>query len=301
MIIATAFLLSAVSIPPKPACLATPSRQAPDGWTLVTGNPSIAGTLEIRSDFPSKVLGNSRPIRVWLPPGYASQPNRHYPVLYMMDGQNLFDPALSPFSHAEWRCDENAEGLIDAKVIPPIIIVGVDNLDRTNEYLPVYDPEIKAGGKAKDFLKFLVQEVKPMIDQTFRTKTDRASTGIGGSSLGAVISIYAAIHRPDVFSDLILMSTASWPSNHEILDEVAKWKPKPGMRIWEDVGTAEGRTDPGKPNQQLVDSNRLAELLRQRGFAAGKNFAYFIDSGAPHSETAWQERFGMALMFLYRH
>lgn len=274
--------------------VASQAPQVPRLGIPVTHNPSVVGDLRLFPNFKSKILGNSRTIRVWLPPGYFHHPNAHYPVLYMEDGQNLFDKALSPFSHAEWRCDETATGLINAKVIPPLIIVGIDNVDRENEYLPTYDAEEKFGGKGAAYGKFVVNELKPFIDRTFRTKTDRADTATGGSSLGAVISLYFAMTYPNVFSKFMLVSTAPWTDHHEVLTALQSYKPSLSHdRIWEDIGTAEG-------GDQVPDSNRLARLLQAHGLVMGKTLAYFVDAGAIHSETAWQQRFGMALMFLYR-
>lgn len=275
-------------------------KQVIPGWVRQTGNPAITGDLQILPKFHSSILDNDRSIRVWLPPDYFTHPKDRYPVLYMQDGQTLFDPQLSPFSHAEWRADEIAEGLIDSKVIPPMIIVGIDNLDRTNEYLPTYDSEMKGGGKASQYLQFLLKEVKPMIDRTFHTKPDRASTGIGGSSFGAVISLYAVMNAPNSFSKVILMSTAPWPDHREILKELKSWKGTLHDRIWEDVGTAEGDKLPSGITSQVQDSNTLAGLLQSKGLVLGTTLAYYKDANAVHSETAWQQRFGMALMFLYR-
>lgn len=257
-------------------------------------NPSVVGDLRLFPNFKSKILANQRTIRVWLPPGYFHHPTHRYPVLYMEDGQSLFDKALSPFSHAEWRCDEIATGLINGKVIPPLIIVGIDNLDRENEYLPTYDQKDKFGGKAAAYGQFVVTELKPFIDKTFRTKPDRADTATGGSSFGAVISLYFAMTYPKVFSKFMLVSTAPWTDNHQILRMLQAYQPKLTQdRIWEDIGTAEG-------GDQVPDSNRLAALLQSHGLVLGQTLANFVDAGAIHSETVWQQRFGMALIFLYR-
>ncbi len=268
------------------------ARQTPKFGNPVTGNPSVVGDLRLFPNFESRILHNQRTLRVWLPPGYFHHPTKRYPVLYMEDGQNLFDKALSPFSHAEWRCDETAMALIKSKLIPPLIIVGIDNLDREDEYLPTYDSKLKYGGKANLYCKFVVKEVKPFIDRTFRTKPDRANTATGGSSFGSVISLYLEMQYPQVFSKLMLCSTAPWPDHHRIYKLLKAYKSKLNTKIWEDIGTAEG-------GNQVEDSNTLAKLLEQHGLVLGKSLAYFVDYRAIHSETAWQRRFGMALLFLY--
>src|SRR3954468_11871122 len=136
-------------------------------------------------DFPSEHLGNTRPLAVYLPPGYGDDPDRRYPVFYLQDGQNLFDPATA-FGGVPWRADETAERLIRDRTIEPVILVGVGNTaDRLDEYGP------KAGrreppGREFPYARFLVEEVKPVIDRMYATRPERKYTAVGGSSMGGL-------------------------------------------------------------------------------------------------------------------
>src|ERR1043166_372084 len=160
---------------------------------------SLTGDIRFHDAFPSKFLKDERPLIVYLPPGYKSNADLHYPVLYMHDGQNLFDAATS-FIGVEWQADETAEKLIKAGKIPPIIIVGIYNtLDRMNEYTPTRDAKRGTGGKGEAYTKFVLQEVKPFIDKTYRTKHGRDDTAIAGSSLGGLISLDMAYKHPEGF------------------------------------------------------------------------------------------------------
>jgi predicted alpha/beta superfamily hydrolase len=192
---------------------------------------SLTGNIKHHNGFESKILGNKRNLIVYLPPAYEQNANRRYPVLYMHDGQNIFDDATS-FA-GEWRADETAKRLIDEGKIVPIIIVAIENAGaaRINEYTnttePVYVADKKAidegkkkkedveteGGKGEQYAQFLITEVKPFIDQTYRTKADRANTAVAGSSLGGLMSLYLAWKHKDVFSKFGVISPSLWWDN----------------------------------------------------------------------------------------
>ncbi len=150
---------------------------------------SLSGNIRFHKSFHSKVLNNDRDVIVYLPPGYDQKKKRRYSVLYLHDGQNLFDGATSYIPGQEWRVDETAEALIDTRKIQPLIIVGVYNTgkDRVHEYTPAVDDKYKAGGRADLYGRFLVEELKPFVEANYRTLTGADHTGLGGSSLGGLV------------------------------------------------------------------------------------------------------------------
>ncbi|HTW95787.1 MAG TPA: alpha/beta hydrolase-fold protein, partial [Tepidisphaeraceae bacterium] len=157
-----------------------------DGGKTIPGQVTLTGIFRLHKKFESKILGNSRTLIVYLPPDYESNSGRRYPVLYMQDGQNLFD-ASTAFAGVEWRVDETAEDLIKSGRIAPVIIVGIYNSpDRTAEFTPFDKTPAGVDGLGRQYGDFLVKEVKPMIDRTYRTKPDRADTAIAGSSMGGL-------------------------------------------------------------------------------------------------------------------
>ncbi len=162
---------------------------------------TLTGDIRAQKNFHSNILNNDRDILVYLPPGYDAAKNRRYAVLYLHDGQNLFDGATSFIAGQEWQVDETAQRLIAAGKIEPLMIVGINNAgkDRNNEYAPVEDARYKMGGKADLYGRMLVEELKPFIDSRYRTRRDAEHTGLGGSSLGGLVSIYLALKYPAVF------------------------------------------------------------------------------------------------------
>ena len=177
---------------------------------------TVTGDVRTHANFHSKILNNDHNLYVYLPPGYDKNPDQRYAVLYMQDGQNLFDAALNPAG--EWRADETAQWLIPRHKIEPLIIVGISNdaQRRLDEYTLSRDERMKAGGKGEDYIKFVCEEVKPFIDKTYRTKTDRDHTGVGGSSLGATIGIEMCREHPEMFGRCVAMSPALWWNNWDL-------------------------------------------------------------------------------------
>src|SRR5215813_14816840 len=169
---------------------------------------TLVGDVRLHKAFHSRILNNDRDIVVYLPPSYESNKHQRYSVLYMNDGQNLFDGATSFIPGQEWRIDETAQSLIGEGKIEPLIIVGIDNAgkDRVNEYTPAADAKYKAGGQADQYGRMLVEELKPFIDSNYRTLKDAAHTGIGGSSLGGLVSMYLGLKYKDVFSRVAVIS-----------------------------------------------------------------------------------------------
>jgi len=246
-----------------------------------------AGRLEVIPEFTSTILGNTRRITVYFPPGYDEHPERSYPVLYMQDGQNLFDDARA-FAGVSWRLHHAADDAIGARTAQPMIIAGVDHMHagRINEFTPVFDEARKAGGRADDYGRMLIEELKPLIDARYRTLPER--TSIGGSSLGGLVSIHLALTRDD-FRAAAVMSPSAWWHSRAILETVSEVSRRP--RIWLDVGGREGR-------EALNDVRTLRDRLRAKGWTDA-TLCYFEDRRADHSERAWGARARKVLEFLF--
>ena len=179
---------------------------------------TLTGNVSAPQKFHSKILGNDRDVLVYLPPGYDVSKSKRYSVFYLHDGQNLFDGATSFIPGQEWRVDEAAQRLIADGKIEPLIIVGVYNTKgRINEYTPAADAKYKLGGNAGLYGRMLVEELKPFIDAHYRTKKDAKHTGLGGSSLGGLASIYLALKYPNVFARAAVVSPSVWFANRQIV------------------------------------------------------------------------------------
>jgi predicted alpha/beta superfamily hydrolase len=252
-----------------------------------------AGTLHRHQQFHSSYLAGDRDVMVWLPPGYEENGAGRYPVLYMHDGQNLFDPdtAFQPGNH--WRVSETASEMIAAGRVEPVIIVGIYNTgpDRIEEYTPTRDARL-GGGHADDYGRLIVEELKPFIDATYRTKPEARHTGIGGSSLGGLVTLHLGFQHPRVFSRLAVLSPSVWWDRRAILRTVRQASPKPNLRLWVDMGTAEGQ-------RGLDDARLLKAALIGAGWVVGKDLRYAEYEGADHSEGAWAARMGPVLEWLF--
>lgn len=265
----------------------------------VSANDSVAGDLRLH-EFHSRVFRNTRMLRVWLPPRYDAPDNvtRQYPVLYLNDGQNLFDRATA-FGGVEWQVDETADRLIRQEVIPPLIIVGVDNAqsERIKEYLPYrsFHPAILRP-LGKRYPGFLMGEVMPFVQERYRIARGPENTGLGGSSLGALISLYTVIERPDVFGRLLVESPSLFISHRRILKHSRLFRQWP-EKIFLSIGTREaGRED--KDKQVVEDVRELERTLRHAGLD-DRRLRVRIDEGATHNEGEWAKRFPEALGFLF--
>ena len=242
--------------------------------------------------FHSNHLPDDRNVTIFLPPGYEASDDR-YPVLYMQDGQNLFDPDAAFVKGQHWRVGETATRLIESGRIPPLIIVGINNtgVRRLHEYTQTYDRR-RGGGGAEAYGRLIVRELKPFVDARYRTLPDAAHTGIGGSSLGGLVSLYLGLEYPDVFSRLAVMSPSVWWDRRAILRNVRHARPKPRLRIWVDIGTREGRYH--------VENARLLKVgLIKSGWVEGEDLHYEEVQEGTHSEGSWAERFDRVLEFLY--
>jgi predicted alpha/beta superfamily hydrolase len=257
---------------------------------------TLTGDIRYHYEFTSRYLPRSRTLIVYLPPGYADEAPRRYPVLYLHDGQNVFDAATS-FAGTEWQADETAERLIRAGRLAPLILVGVYNTeDRLAEYTPWRDTKERAGGKGKHYARFLVDEVKPFIDREYRTLPGREHTAVAGSSLGGLISLYLAKQYPDRFSRCGALSPSLWWANERILREIER---SPGwlkhVRVWLDMGTREGQ----RPGAALAGTRRLVESFDQMGLIPGRDYYYQEVFEGEHNEAAWAARFDKVLLFFF--
>jgi predicted alpha/beta superfamily hydrolase len=259
----------------------------PEGHTLT-------GHFNILRDFRSRVLGNTRHVFVYLPPDYPRVHARRYPVLYMQDGQNLFDPGLSFIRGQDWQLDETAQALIQAGEIEPLIIVGVDHagVGRADEYTPTPAPRKRVAGRATDYGRLLITELKPWIDHRYRTRPDAASTGIGGSSLGGLVSLFLGFSRPDVFGKVAALSPSLWWDRRHLIGVARRGDEAPNLRIWLDCGTKEGYA-------ALQNCRILKNVLVRRGWRLGKDLRYVEASGGEHTERDWGSRAGEMLRFLF--
>jgi len=262
---------------------------------------TVVGDIRHHEDFPSTALGNTRSVLVYLPPGYEEGEERRYPVLYMHDGQNIFDAATS-FIGVEWDVDETLERMIGQGQVEPLIVVGIYNTsEREFEYTPTQDAGSGKGGGASRYADFIVNELKPYIDATYRTMPEREHTGIMGSSLGGIASLYIAWTHPDVFSRVGAMSTAYWWSNAQILTMLEGVDPPPGVRVWLDMGTGEDKSDRNKDDvPDIIEQHRRARnILMEKGLVIPRQLRYIEDEGAVHNERAWAARFPQAVEFLF--
>lgn len=256
------------------------------------------GDVRTFRSIPSQALGNTHDVLVYLPPGYGAEPLRRFPVLYLQDGQNVFDGETAFVAGQEWFVDESAEALIRQGQIRPVIIVAVYNagVHRIDEYTPTRDPGLRRGGKAYLYGKFLLNELKPLIDSNFRTLKGRRHTAIGGSSLGGLLSLYLGLKHPDVFGKVAALSPSIWWDNRVIFKMVRAFEADERPAIWFDTGTREG----GSPARILRDARSLRDQLIAKGWRMGRNLAYFEAVGADHSEASWARRVPSVLRFFYR-
>jgi predicted alpha/beta superfamily hydrolase len=264
-------------------------------------NPSrehIADELDsnrryIVREFHSEILPDDRAVSVYLPPQYLEQEDRRFPVFYLHDGQNLFDGRTSYIAGKTWNANTTADRLAEDGKIEPVILVGIANtgLRRMAEYTPTRDFKM-GGGEGRSYGRLLIEELKPLIDSTYRTLPEAENTGLGGSSLGGLISLYLGFAHPEVFGKIAVLSPSLWWDHRSILNAIEQQETKPDLRIWLDMGTAEGV-------RHVRDAEMLERLLVKRGWKSGADLVYVKAAGAVHDEAAWSDRFGSVLRFLF--
>ena len=252
-----------------------------------------SGNIEHIATQPSRFVA-PREVQVWLPPDYAQQPARRWPVLYLHDGQNVFD---SQAAGAEWQVDDVAQRLALAGEINPPIIVAVAHVDadRIADYTPYTqrrgDGTPLEGGNAAAYARYLVEELKPLVDQRWRTRPERAHTAVGGSSLGGLLSMWLLLENAATFGAGLVVSPSVWWGGGAIVDAVRAAQLPPGTappRVWLCVGAREGQA-------MLEGARLLRQTLLQRGWAPGGLEA----SDGGHDEASWAARVEPMLRFLY--
>ncbi len=272
-----------------------------------TGEGLYSGGQLLRyAPFPSENV-KQRPVDVWLPPGYDDDSGARYPVIYMHDGQNLFEPGLA-YAGVDWGIDEALVRLIREGTTGGAIVVAPWNTERRrSEYMPqrpLATPALRELARRfaaengalpfSDFyLRFLVEELKPFVDATYRTQPGRDATFIMGSSMGGLISLYALCQYPDIFGGAACVST-HWPIGEEpLVDWFGTALPAPGAhRIYFDYGT-ETLDAQYEPYQVRMDGH-----LAAAGYTHGADWETHKFDGAEHSERSWRERAEIPLAFL---
>lgn len=262
----------------------------------------ITGNIQVRPNFHSPELANSRDILVYLPPTYAKD-QRRYPVIYMHDGQNLFDPETS-FA-GEWGVDETMEQLAANEGVEAII-VGVPNTGkhRIDEYSPFVEPRL-GGGRGDSYLAFLAHTLKPVIDRDFRTLPSRTHTGLMGSSMGGLISLYGFFRFSEVFGLAGVMSPSLWFGGESVFNYVGSADYTPG-RIYLDAGTRELGEDlrDGLPHRATssrryyTSVRQMKRILIRKGYRPTVNLMHVEEKWAGHGESSWARRLPDALRFL---
>lgn len=262
-----------------------------DLFSPQTAHNTQAENVYILSDsFYMPQLKRYRTIRIMLPKSYAKNPNKAYPVLYMHDGQNLFDNATA-FA-GEWGIDEILNRLED-QGHPPIIVVAIDNggNERANEYIPYYNAKRKYGGQADAYCRFMVETLKPHIDSVYRTLPNATNTAIAGSSFGGIVSFYAMLKYPDVFGKAAVFSPSFWVNKNELLKFVAETKLPANNRIYMVTGQLEGRT-------MVRTMEKETEQLLKFGFPKANLKTKIVPQGR-HNEALWNSQFEEVYKWLF--
>jgi enterochelin esterase-like enzyme len=278
----------------------TSPAQAPKQTATTTGEGMLSPPELQILDFPSRLFRNVRKLRVWLPPGYRNPQNqqRQYPVFYLNDGQNLFDPATS-FTGVDWHVGQTALALILQNKVPPLVIVGIDNAqtERLKEYLPYRSfrpPVLRPLGRR--YPDFLTHEVMPFIEQRFRIARGPENTGLGGSSLGGLITLYTVTHHPCIAGRVLVESPSLFVSRRHFLKQSRHFQQWPD-KVYLGIGTSESG-QPEKDRLFVEDVRELEQIIRSAGLGDDR-LRVWIDEGAGHNEGEWAKRFPEALLFLF--
>jgi predicted alpha/beta superfamily hydrolase len=274
-----------------------PSQPLPSGPVL-----GLAPSYErdYHRDFPSELLNNRRTITVSLPPGYHADERARYPVLYLHDGQNLFEHHEAAFG-VSWLADATAARLLHAGRIRPVILVGIANTpDRLHEYAVHHEPHERAGGRGDLYARFVFEELKPWIDRRYRTSPDRRDTGVAGSSLGGLVSLTMARSHHEQFALCGVLSPSLWWAQGRLLGELAEedlsWMRR--MRFWLDMGTREGGRG-GHVSPGIERTRRLVALFDRAGLVPGRDYVYWEVAGGEHNEANWGARFDKMLLYFF--
>ncbi|MCB0729619.1 MAG: alpha/beta hydrolase [Ignavibacteriae bacterium] len=256
-----------------------------DSKKYIIDSDEIIGDIKYIHEFYSIYLKNERDIIIWLPPSYHYS-EKNYPVLYMQDGQNLFDPNTS-FIGYDWKVDEVATGLIKEKLLNEIIIVGIYNSkDRIEEYNYFTL-------KGKRYANFLVKELKPFIDENFKTISKASKTGLMGSSMGGLISFQLFWNFPKIFGKAACLSNSFWVNEGEVFEMVDKINNifNEKNKLYIDCGSEE--------KELLDDFNKMVSILENNKILNKETFYYHLEKGSRHNEKDWSNRIHIPLRFLF--
>ncbi len=256
----------------------------------------MAGELITVEDFHSTALAGRRTVILYLPPGYRRDTRRRYPVLYLHDGQNVFDGRTSYVPGQYWRMKEAADSLLEQRRIEPLIIAAVYHAGehRLYEYTPTKTRKLGGGGLTAHG-EMLVKELIPWIGERYRTLPQARHTALGGSSLGGLATLYLGLKHPNVFGRLAVMSPSVWWDQRVVLRTLEAFQHHRRPRIWLDVGTDEG----AGPVGSIRDVRLLKAMLVGKGWRDGRSLHYLEAAGADHSERAWAARAPQMLEFLF--
>ncbi|MDC8770093.1 alpha/beta hydrolase [Roseateles albus] len=285
-LISFALVLSCAGCDGSGMLTATPDKVVPPKASTAQPNVSLLPQL---LDMPG--LNRQRQLRIYLPPGYAESGDKRYPVLYMHDGQNLFDVATA--YAGEWQVDESLNALAKAGKLE-LIVVGIDNGQekRITELNPWPDPDTKLGApEGEAYLNFIVKVVKPMIDSQYRTQAEPAHTGIMGSSMGGLISHYAITRYPSVFGMAGVFSPSYWAGGAPALDHFAAKPAATEARLFLLMGEKEGGN--------MVSNVEKVNAALLRGGHPPANLSLKITPGAGHNEAFWASEFERAVLWMF--
>lgn len=248
------------------------------------------GTLQKVYNYYSPELGNSRTLIIYLPPSYYENSLKRYPVLYMHDGQNIFDAATS-FGGVEWGVDETADRLIGEGSMEEVIIVGIYNSggSRLYEYTPCCDAYYGGGG-VDNYGNFIINNVKPYMDRYYRTIPKRENTALMGSSLGGLASFYLGWKRSDIFSKVASLSGSFWWNDQNLTKQIRYSTTRVPIKVYLDAGTN---------NDGLTQTTELRNALVEDGYVQGRDLYYYVAQGASHSESSWAARLYIPLKYLF--
>ena len=270
------------------------SAGTPEGL-LAGGDAMPHPRLRLHRGFPSWYLPDKRDLIVYLPPGYEQHPERSYPVLYMHDGQNLFDGKTSFIEGRTWQMREQADAAIEAGEVEPLVIVGIYNAGdrRLAEYTYERNWQM-GGGEADEYGLLITRELMPWIARHYRVREDREGTGLGGSSLGGLVTLYLGLRHPERFGRLAVLSPSVWWNHKSILGYLNERAPQvwERPRLWLDVGDKEGR-------RTLNDTEHLARRLKANGWRPGETMHFERVAGGTHDEASWARRVAPMLKFLF--
>lgn len=247
---------------------------------------------------------DGRRVWVYLPPGYASDVDTCYPVLYMLDGQNIFDSSTA-FLGNEWNVDQALEDTIAARTVRPVIVVGIDNGGgaRIAEYTPFASSEFEGSGQGEAHLKSITDGLIPFINDNFRALLGPENTGISGSSLGGLMSLYAAYADTETFGAIGALSPSLWWNDENLRHFVEASNKPEKARIYMDMGTMESSSGADENNNGVDDNvdhlRALRDVMTAQGFVLGEDLEVVEDEGGRHTEADWRERFPGTLHYLF--